>query len=128
MPWYVWLWLVPTVLTEGLCLQYMALYMTHLHFGFPASLSYEDPGAFMGALFGAFLIWGLYSITNFQNDFLPSRVQFDLFNWKIDLDIAGRLFGPLRVIIIAIALELILIYRPRGLLGEEKQVSALMKS
>lgn len=84
-------------------------------------------GNHKGALFGAFLIWALYSITNFQNDFLPPRVQFDLFSWKIDLDIAGRLFGPLRVIIIAVALELILIYRPRGLLGEEKQVSTLLK-
>jgi branched-chain amino acid transport system permease protein len=88
-------------------------------------------GNHKGALVGAFLIWALYSITNFQNDFLPQRIAINIdwgfFKWQDSLDIAGRFFGPIRIMIIAIVLELILIYRPRGLLGEEKQVSTLVK-
>jgi branched-chain amino acid transport system permease protein len=88
-------------------------------------------GNHKGALVGAFLIWALYSITNFQNDFLPQRIAINIdwgfFKWQESLDIAGRFFGPVRIIIIATVLQLILIYRPRGILGEEKQVSTLVK-
>ncbi len=62
-----------------------------------------------GAILGAFVVWGIWIGTRFLTDLLPTTLK-------------AR--GPyIRFLIIGILLEIILIYRPRGFLGEEKKVS-----
>ncbi|MBW2618210.1 MAG: branched-chain amino acid ABC transporter permease [Deltaproteobacteria bacterium] len=66
-----------------------------------------------GAILGAFVIWGIWVGTNFMTDFLPYTLK-------------AR--APyIRFLLIGILLEIILIYRPQGLLGEEKKVSKLLE-
>ncbi|MCI2430713.1 branched-chain amino acid ABC transporter permease [Candidatus Acetothermia bacterium] len=72
-----------------------------------------------GAILGAFIMWGIWSATNFLNDILPPILDTPLGK----INVAAQLFGPIRIISIAIMLELILLFRPRGLLGEEKITS-----
>jgi branched-chain amino acid transport system permease protein len=66
-----------------------------------------------GVVLGAFVVWAIWIGTQFITDFLPynlkSRAPY------------------IRFLIIGILLEIILIYRPRGILGEEKRVSRLME-
>ncbi len=76
-----------------------------------------------GAILGAFILWSLWSATNFLNDVLPPTLDTPLGK----LNVAAQLFGPVRVIAIVIVLELILLLRPRGILGEERQTSLLFK-
>ncbi|MCK5551626.1 MAG: branched-chain amino acid ABC transporter permease, partial [Deltaproteobacteria bacterium] len=65
-----------------------------------------------GAILGAFVIWGIWIGTKFLTDFLPYTLK-------------AR--GPyIRFLIIGILLEIILIYRPQGLMGEEKKVSKMI--
>jgi branched-chain amino acid transport system permease protein len=65
-----------------------------------------------GAILGAYVIWGIWVGTTFLADFLPyalkSRAPY------------------IRFLIIGVLLEFILLYRPQGLLGEEKKVSKLI--
>jgi branched-chain amino acid transport system permease protein len=65
-----------------------------------------------GAIIGAFVIWGIWTGTSLITDFLPYGLK------------ARAPF--IRFLLIGIFLEIILIYRPRGLLGEEKKVSRLI--
>lgn len=66
-----------------------------------------------GAILGAFVIWGIWVGTNFMTDLLPYTLK-------------AR--APyIRFLLIGILLEFILIYRPQGLLGEEKKVSKLLE-
>ncbi|HEB32405.1 MAG TPA: branched-chain amino acid ABC transporter permease [Spirochaetes bacterium] len=64
-----------------------------------------------GVILGAFVVWAIWTGTRFLTDFLPytlkSRAPY------------------IRFLVIGIMLEIILISRPRGLLGEEKKVSKL---
>jgi branched-chain amino acid transport system permease protein len=62
-----------------------------------------------GAILGAFLIWGLWTGTEFLIDTL-----------QLSSDLQTKA-GALRIIIISIALELILLLRPGGILGEAKE-------
>ena len=75
-----------------------------------------------GAILGAFIMWAIWSATNFLNDVLPPTL--DTFLGK--LNVAAQLFGPIRVIAIVIVLEFILLFRPRGVLGEEKITSTMI--
>ncbi len=59
-----------------------------------------------GALLGALVIWGLWSLTDMITNLVP-------------VDYAVKA-GAIRVIAIAIVLEVILLLRPQGLLGKEK--------
>jgi branched-chain amino acid transport system permease protein len=64
-----------------------------------------------GAILGAYVIWGIWIGTMFMTDFLPYTLK-------------AR--APyIRFLLIGILLEIILIYRPQGLLGEEKKVSKM---
>lgn len=74
-----------------------------------------------GAILGAFIMWGVWSATNFLNDVLPPILETPVGK----INVAAQLFGPIRIIAIAVVLELILLFRPRGLLGEEKLTSTL---
>jgi len=65
-----------------------------------------------GAILGAFVVWGIWVGTKFMTDLLPYTLK-------------AR--APyIRFLIIGILLEIILIYRPQGLLGEEKKVSKMI--
>lgn len=65
-----------------------------------------------GAIIGAFVVWGIWAGT----DFLTSSLPFE-----------SARASALRIVAIGILLELILLLRPQGILGEEKAVSNLMK-
>ncbi|PIV20520.1 MAG: branched-chain amino acid ABC transporter permease [Deltaproteobacteria bacterium CG_4_8_14_3_um_filter_45_9] len=65
-----------------------------------------------GAILGAFVVWGIWTGTNFMTDLLPYTLK-------------AR--APyIRFLLIGILLEVILIYRPQGLLGEEKKISKMI--
>jgi branched-chain amino acid transport system permease protein len=65
-----------------------------------------------GAILGAYAIWGIWIGTKFMTDLLPYTLK-------------AR--APyIRFLLIGILLEIILIYRPQGILGEEKKVSKLI--
>lgn len=66
-----------------------------------------------GAILGAYLVWGIWIGSKFLTDLLPYTMK-------------AR--APyIRFLLIGILLEIILIYRPQGLLGEEKKVSKLIE-
>ncbi|MGD9369325.1 MAG: branched-chain amino acid ABC transporter permease [Desulfobacteraceae bacterium] len=66
-----------------------------------------------GAILGAYVVWGIWIGTTFLTDFLPYTL---------------RARAPyIRFLLIGILLEIILIYRPQGMLGEEKKVSKLLE-
>jgi len=65
-----------------------------------------------GVILGSFVVWAIWIGTQFVTSFLPYTLK-------------AR--APyIRFLIIGILLEIILLYRPRGLLGEEKAVSRMM--
>ncbi|TET27426.1 branched-chain amino acid ABC transporter permease [Candidatus Aerophobetes bacterium] len=64
-----------------------------------------------GAILGAFVIWGIWAGTDFITGYLA---------------LSATRVASLRVIAIAVLLELVLLLRPQGLLGEEKVVSKMM--
>jgi len=66
----------------------------------------------LGAIIGAFLIWGVWAGT----EFLTSQ-------WGL----SGVRAASLRVMCVGVILEFILVLRPRGILGEEKVVSAILR-
>lgn len=68
-----------------------------------------------GAIFGAFLVWTIWTGTEFLPDFI---IRF-LPDARISEFISGSQ-GPLRIIIISVILELVLIFHPEGILGEKK--------
>lgn len=74
-----------------------------------------------GAILGAFVMWGVWVSTSFLANVIPPTIHAPFG----DIDVAAQLFGPLRVMAIVVILELILLYRPRGLLGEEKHTSTM---
>ena len=65
-----------------------------------------------GAILGAFVVWGIWIGTKFMTDLLPYTLK-------------AR--APyVRFLLIGILLEIILIYKPQGLLGEEKRISKMI--
>ncbi len=73
-----------------------------------------------GAMLGAFVIWGVWMGSAFLTDWLRPLLQ------AISPDLPAR--SPyIRYLLIAVLLELILLFRPQGLLVEEKRVSKLLE-
>lgn len=71
-----------------------------------------------GAVLGAFVIWGVWMGSAFVADWLRPVLQ------AISPELPAR--SPyIRYLFIAVLLELILLFRPQGLLGEEKRISTL---
>ncbi len=71
-----------------------------------------------GAVLGAFVIWGVWMGSAFITDWLRPVLQ------AISPELPAR--SPyIRYLFIAVLLELILLFRPQGLWGEEKHVSTL---
>lgn len=75
-----------------------------------------------GAILGAFIMWFVWTAPQNLNDVLPATLDTPLGK----LNVAAQLFGPIRIIAIVVVLELILLFRPRGILGEEKITSTLV--
>lgn len=73
-----------------------------------------------GAILGAFLIWGVWSGTGFITDALQSSLS------TIAPEIARRT-AFLRWMFVGLLLALIVLYRPEGILKEEKRVSGFLK-
>lgn len=67
-----------------------------------------------GALLGALVVWGIWSGSDLLTGYLPA-------SW------ATRA-AALRVVVIGALLEAVLVLRPHGILGEEKQVSRLFRA
>ncbi len=63
-----------------------------------------------GAILGAFVIWAIWAGTDFFTGYT---------------EMAGYREGALRVLLIGVLLEVILLMRPQGILGEEKVVSKM---
>lgn len=73
-----------------------------------------------GAILGAFVIWGVWMGSAFLTDWLRPVLA------AISADLPAR--SPyVRYLLIAVLLELILLFRPQGILGEEKRVSKLLE-
>ncbi len=77
-----------------------------------------------GAILGAFIMWFVWNTPQNLNDVLPATLDTPLGK----LNVAAQLFGPIRIIAIVIVLELILLYRPRGILGEERLTSTMIET
>lgn len=69
-----------------------------------------------GAILGAFIIWGVWSGTAFLSDYLAPILQ------SVSPELA-RGTAYLRWLLVALLLAAIVLYRPQGLLKEEKLVS-----
>jgi len=73
-----------------------------------------------GAILGAFVIWGVWVGTTFLTDLINPLLE------AISPALPAR--SPyIRYLLIAILLEAILLWRPQGILGEEKRVSTLLE-
>ncbi len=63
-----------------------------------------------GAILGSFVVWGIWAGTDFLTKYLP---------------FSATQSASLRVILIAVSLEVILLWRPQGLLPPKKQLFTL---
>src|SRR5690606_8487313 len=66
-----------------------------------------------GAILGAYVVWGIWTMTEFLTGLFP-------------VGLASRA-APLRVVLIGLLLIASLLIKPEGILGEEKHVSNLFK-
>lgn len=65
-----------------------------------------------GAIVGAYVVWAIWTMTEFFTDFLPSTIATQA--------------ASIRVVLIGILLILVLMFRPGGIFGEERHVSRLL--
>jgi branched-chain amino acid transport system permease protein len=70
-------------------------------------------GSNKGALLGALVIWGLWSLTDLITNMVPVEYAVKA--------------GAFRVIAIAIFLEVILLVKPQGILGKKRELSTANK-
>ena len=89
-------------------------YVSTLTFQVWAMLIIGGSGNNRGALLGAVLVWGLWSLTGaLLAAFVPGDYQARA--------------AALQIVLIGVALAALLVFRPRGLLGEEKMISRFLK-
>lgn len=89
-------------------------YASALTFQVWAMLIIGGSGNNRGALLGAVLVWGLWSLTGaLLAAFVPGEYQARA--------------TALQIVLIGVALAALLVFRPRGLLGEEKMISRFLK-
>lgn len=89
-------------------------YVSTLTFQVWAMLIIGGSGNNRGALLGAVLVWGLWSVTGaLLAAFVPGEYQARA--------------AALQIVLIGVALAALLVFRPRGLLGEEKMISRFLK-
>lgn len=90
-------------------------YVSTLTFQVWAMLIIGGSGNNRGALLGAVLVWGLWSVTGAMlAAFVPGEYQARA--------------AALQIVLIGLALAALLVLRPRGLLGEEKMISRFLKN
>ncbi|QIG48497.1 branched-chain amino acid ABC transporter permease [Nordella sp. HKS 07] len=89
-------------------------YVSTLTFQVWAMLIIGGSGNNRGALLGAVLVWGLWSVTGaLLAAFVPGEYQARA--------------AALQIVLIGVALAALLVLRPRGLFGEEKMISRFLK-
>ncbi|HTN95715.1 MAG TPA: branched-chain amino acid ABC transporter permease [Nordella sp.] len=89
-------------------------YASTMTFQVWAMLIIGGSGNNRGALLGAVLVWGLWSVTGaLLAAFVPGEYQART--------------AALQIVLIGVALAALLVLRPRGLLGEEKMISRFLK-
>lgn len=89
-------------------------YVSTLTFQVWAMLIIGGSGNNRGALLGAVLVWGLWSVSGaLLAAFVPGEYQARA--------------AALQIVLIGVALAALLVLRPRGLLGEEKMISRFLK-
>lgn len=89
-------------------------YVSTMTFQVWAMLIIGGSGNNRGALLGAVLVWGLWSVTGaLLAAFVPAEYQARA--------------AALQIVLIGVALAALLVLRPRGLLGEEKMISRFLK-
>ena len=89
-------------------------YVSAMTFQVWAMLIIGGPGNNKGALLGAVLVWGLWSASGaLLSAFVPGEYQARA--------------AALQIVVIGVALAALLVFRPRGLLGEEKMISRFLK-
>jgi len=89
-------------------------YVSTMTFQVWAMLIIGGSGNNRGALLGAVLVWGLWSITGaLLAAFVPGEYQARA--------------AALQIVLIGAALAALLVLRPRGILGEEKMISRFLK-
>ena len=89
-------------------------YVSTMTFQVWAMLIIGGSGNNRGALLGAVLVWGLWSASGaLLSAFVPAEYQARA--------------AALQVVFIGVALAALLVFRPRGLLGEEKMISRFLK-
>lgn len=89
-------------------------YVSTMTFQVWAMLIIGGAGNNRGALLGAILVWGLWSVSGaFLAATVPAEYQARA--------------AALQIVFIGVALAALLVLRPRGLLGEEKMVSRFIK-
>lgn len=89
-------------------------YVSTMTFQVWAMLIIGGSGNNRGALLGAVLVWGLWSVTGaLLAAFVPGEYQARA--------------AALQIVLIGVALATLLVLRPRGILGEEKMISRFLK-
>lgn len=89
-------------------------YLSTLTFQVWAMLIIGGSGNNRGALLGAVLVWGLWSLSGaLLAAYVPGEYQARA--------------AALQIVLIGVALAALLVLRPRGLLGEEKMISRFLK-
>src|SRR6185503_14301790 len=89
-------------------------YVSAMTFQVWAMLIIGGSGNNKGALLGAVLVWGLWSAScALLSAFVPGEYQARA--------------AALQIVVIGVALAALLVFRPRGLLGEEKMISRFLK-
>ena len=89
-------------------------YISTMTFQVWAMLIIGGSGNNRGALLGAVLVWGLWSVTGaLLAAFVPGEYQARA--------------AALQIVLIGAALAALLVLRPRGILGEEKMISRFLK-
>ena len=89
-------------------------YVSAMTFQVWAMLIIGGSGNNKGALLGAVLVWGLWSASGaLLSAFVPGEYQARA--------------AALQIVVIGVALAALLVFRPRGLLGEEKMISRFLK-
>lgn len=87
------------------------LFMPTLTFQVWAMLIIGGSGSNLGAIFGAVLVWGLWTGSGtVVQSLLPAGLQ-----------VKG---GAIQIILIGLILMLVLLFRPRGIMGDSKKIAA----
>jgi ABC-type branched-subunit amino acid transport system permease subunit len=90
------------------------VYVTSLTFFVWTALLLGGAATVFGPILGAVLYWALQTLLS---NVLPALVQLGI------LPISGAQAGQLRFVLVGVALMLLVIFRPQGILGNKKELT-----